>query len=264
MEPGGEQLIDERYRAVAHRLVRLRPRRPCVRRPRHPLHGVDVSDSDPLRMTSSSHDFPEAARRDLVEWNTGDLRDPHRIRREGHGTSGARRPCSIRTRASSSPTIGRSTSIPAASRRSSRRGRVRLMQHPANRGGRPISWSSLIALLSLPLFFYGLGATYLWQDEAQTALLGRSVLAHGVPMVGDGCREPVCVRGTDAGIGGDLFSDRMATGVRRGGELQDVLGNRAGRRACRLRWPAGCASRSLHGRCERRTRGPSRPGLPRC
>src|SRR5688572_20290252 len=64
---------------------------------------------------------------------------------------------------------------------------------------------SLIAVLSLPLFFYGLGDTYLWQDEAQTALLGRSVLAHGVPMVGAGTESVSAVRGRDAGVGGIYF-----------------------------------------------------------
>ena len=70
---------------------------------------------------------------------------------------------------------------------------------------RPDLVVTLIALLSLPLFFYGLGATYLWQDEAQTALLGRSVLAHGVPMVGHGAESLSAVRGTDEGIGGIYF-----------------------------------------------------------
>jgi hypothetical protein len=64
---------------------------------------------------------------------------------------------------------------------------------------------AVIALLSLPLFFYGLGDTYLWQDEAQTALLGRSVLAHGVPMVGLGSDSISAVEGKDAGIGGMYF-----------------------------------------------------------
>lgn len=64
---------------------------------------------------------------------------------------------------------------------------------------------ALITLLALPLFFYGLGDTYLWQDEAQTALLGRSVLAHGVPMVGRGSESVSAVAGRDAGIGGIYF-----------------------------------------------------------
>ncbi len=59
----------------------------------------------------------------------------------------------------------------------------------------------LIAVLCSPLF-YGLGATYLWQDEAQTALLGRSVLKHGVPMVGSGADSLSCCGGRDAGVGG--------------------------------------------------------------
>ena len=61
---------------------------------------------------------------------------------------------------------------------------------------------ALITLLSLPLFVYGLGNTYLWQDEAQTALLARSVLQHGVPMVGAGPHSLSAHMGTDAGING--------------------------------------------------------------
>jgi hypothetical protein len=70
---------------------------------------------------------------------------------------------------------------------------------------KPDLYVTLIALLSLPLFFYGLGATYLWQDEAQTALLGRSVLANGVPIVGHGAESLSAVRGRDEGIGGIYF-----------------------------------------------------------
>jgi 4-amino-4-deoxy-L-arabinose transferase-like glycosyltransferase len=60
----------------------------------------------------------------------------------------------------------------------------------------------LVALLSFPLFLYGLGNTYLWQDEAQTALLGRSVLKYGVPMVGTGAESLSAHMGKDAGVGG--------------------------------------------------------------
>ena len=44
-----------------------------------------------------------------------------------------------------------------------------------------------ILLLALPplLIFPNLGASILWQDEAQTALLGRSVLVHGLPRAED-------------------------------------------------------------------------------
>lgn len=63
----------------------------------------------------------------------------------------------------------------------------------------------LIAIVVAPLFLYGLGNTYLWQDEAQTALLGRSVLIHGVPMVGEGSESLSAVRGKDAGLGGVYF-----------------------------------------------------------
>ncbi len=63
----------------------------------------------------------------------------------------------------------------------------------------------LIAIASMPLFLYGLGETYLWQDEAQTALLGRSVLRHGVPMVGVGPESLSAHMGADAGIRGIYF-----------------------------------------------------------
>jgi 4-amino-4-deoxy-L-arabinose transferase-like glycosyltransferase len=62
-----------------------------------------------------------------------------------------------------------------------------------------------IALLALPLFVYGLGNTYLWQDEAQTALLGRSVLRYGVPMVGTGPESLSAHTGQDAGLNGIYF-----------------------------------------------------------
>jgi len=60
----------------------------------------------------------------------------------------------------------------------------------------------LLTLLTAPLFLYGLGSTYLWQDEAQTALLARSVLRHGVPMVGEGPESLSAHAGEDAGPGG--------------------------------------------------------------
>ena len=63
----------------------------------------------------------------------------------------------------------------------------------------------LITLLSLPLFLYGLGSTYLWQDEAQTALLGRSVVRYGVPMVGSGTESLSANMGADAGLYGIYF-----------------------------------------------------------
>ncbi len=57
----------------------------------------------------------------------------------------------------------------------------------------------LIYLITAPLFFMGLGDTYLWNDEAQTARLGASVLTHGVPLTGTGpdCVSADCSR--DAG-----------------------------------------------------------------
>ena len=61
---------------------------------------------------------------------------------------------------------------------------------------------ALIALLSLPFFVFGLGNTYLWQDEAQTALLGRSVLRYGRPIVGSGSESLSAHMGADAGLNG--------------------------------------------------------------
>ncbi len=74
-----------------------------------------------------------------------------------------------------------------------------------DRTRRPDRAVALIALVSLPLFIYGLGTTYLWQDEAQTALLARSVLHYGVPMVGSGADSLSAVMGEDAGINGMYF-----------------------------------------------------------
>ncbi len=59
-----------------------------------------------------------------------------------------------------------------------------------------------VTLLAAPLFLYSLGETYLWQDEAQTALLARSVLEHGIPMVGEGPHSLSAHAGEDAGVGG--------------------------------------------------------------
>ena len=70
---------------------------------------------------------------------------------------------------------------------------------------RPDLIVALITLLTAPLFLAGLGNTYLWQDEAQTALLARSVLKYGVPMVGQGAASLSAVMGTDAGVGGIYF-----------------------------------------------------------
>lgn len=64
---------------------------------------------------------------------------------------------------------------------------------------------ALITIVSLPLFVVGLGDTYLWQDEAQTALLGRSVTRYGVPMVGFGAESLSAHMGADAGIDGIYF-----------------------------------------------------------
>jgi len=60
----------------------------------------------------------------------------------------------------------------------------------------------LLTIASLPLFVAGLGNTYLWQDEAQTALLGRSVARYGIPMVGSGAQSLSAHMGADAGVNG--------------------------------------------------------------
>jgi 4-amino-4-deoxy-L-arabinose transferase-like glycosyltransferase len=60
-------------------------------------------------------------------------------------------------------------------------------------------------LLSFPLFLFGLGNTYLWQDEAQTALLARSIAQYGVPVVGEGAASLSAHMGADAGYRGIYF-----------------------------------------------------------
>ena len=44
----------------------------------------------------------------------------------------------------------------------------------------------LVLCLASFLFLKNLGNDYLWQDEAETALLGRSILIHGIPIGHDG------------------------------------------------------------------------------
>lgn len=55
-------------------------------------------------------------------------------------------------------------------------------------GGRRLEWAllGLILLVALALLTVNLGAPRLWQDEAETALLGRNTLRFGVPRVWDG------------------------------------------------------------------------------
>src|SRR5439155_11443398 len=43
-----------------------------------------------------------------------------------------------------------------------------------------------VVLVSALLIFFSLDNRMLWMDEAETALLGRSILAHGVPTAFDG------------------------------------------------------------------------------
>lgn len=76
------------------------------------------------------------------------------------------------------------------------------MAHDEDTSRAPDIIVALVAIVSLPLFVAGLGETYLWQDEAQTALLGRSVARYGVPMVGTGSESLSAHMGADAGIDG--------------------------------------------------------------
>ncbi len=62
--------------------------------------------------------------------------------------------------------------------------------------------ATVVALAAAPLFFYGLGAQPLWQDEAHTALLGRHTLRWGLPYVGTGAESASALAGKDAGWGG--------------------------------------------------------------
>ena len=71
------------------------------------------------------------------------------------------------------------------------------------RAGAGVDWFLLLVMaVSAPLIFWGLGDQYLWQDEAQTALLGRSVLEHGVPLTGTGAQSVSANLGEEAGVGG--------------------------------------------------------------
>src|SRR6266568_7222179 len=44
----------------------------------------------------------------------------------------------------------------------------------------------VLIAISAALVFWNLGATSLWEDEAQTALVARNILATGVPTASDG------------------------------------------------------------------------------
>ncbi|HEV3261620.1 MAG TPA: glycosyltransferase family 39 protein, partial [Gemmataceae bacterium] len=48
----------------------------------------------------------------------------------------------------------------------------------------PVLWAILV--LALPLLFGSLGDRCLWQDEAETALLGSNILRTGIPVAYDG------------------------------------------------------------------------------
>ena len=70
-------------------------------------------------------------------------------------------------------------------------------------GGRDPFWIVLILLAPL-LLFPNLGNRFLWQDEAETALLARSVAQHGYPLAHDGRRtisdQPGSPDVDDAGV----------------------------------------------------------------
>jgi len=70
-------------------------------------------------------------------------------------------------------------------------------------GGRDPFWAVLILLAPL-LLFPNLGDRFLWQDEAETALLARSVARHGYPLAHDGRRtisdQPGSPDVNDAGV----------------------------------------------------------------
>ena len=53
-------------------------------------------------------------------------------------------------------------------------------------GGADLAVLGLLAALSGTLLLANLGNQYLWEDEAQTALLARSILAHGIPHGSEG------------------------------------------------------------------------------
>ena len=75
-------------------------------------------------------------------------------------------------------------------------------------------------------------------------------------MVGEGAESLSAVRGNDAGIGGVYFQIAWLQAYVAAASFGMFLANRAGRRGFRLPWPAGCASRSPHGHCGRRTPSP--------
>jgi hypothetical protein len=60
------------------------------------------------------------------------------------------------------------------------------MNGPARLGRADAPVACLLAALSGALLLANLGNQYLWQDEAQTALLARTILAHGIPLGTDG------------------------------------------------------------------------------
>jgi hypothetical protein len=68
-------------------------------------------------------------------------------------------------------------------------------------GPRQVAVLLLVACWAVP-FLYGLGDTYLWQDEAQTALLGQAVLRYGLPYVGSGPESASALAGRDRGWAG--------------------------------------------------------------
>ena len=60
----------------------------------------------------------------------------------------------------------------------------------------------LILVLASVLILSNLGNIYLWQDEAQTALIAKTILSHGVPLGTDGRNSFSQERGLDCGKNG--------------------------------------------------------------
>ena len=59
-----------------------------------------------------------------------------------------------------------------------------------------------LVLLASALLLANLGNQFLWQDEAQTALLARSILAHGIPHGSEGPNSFSQELGVELGPGG--------------------------------------------------------------
>src|SRR5579859_1943512 len=61
-----------------------------------------------------------------------------------------------------------------------------MMPSGEGRAWKSVLVPALLAGVMLSLFFWGLGKVYLWQDEAQTAILGQRLFQFGRPIAYDG------------------------------------------------------------------------------